>query len=178
MSLCEFPMGLIKFYFLFGWTGCWSHVPASCCGSRDTHMCVYVCWQWPSIRTGYTREPDMDLTPQTDVLAGTEPLREQSDSHVPSRQTEDRHHWGKDRWLRQVDWKIDWLSDRQTDRSHSPGSSLHWLPVEDLDRTTGPWVDLVVHHVFQTLVIGRTDEDLWRQLPPREPIIQNLITDQ
>lgn len=66
----------------------------------------------------------------------------------------------------------------RTERSHSPGSSLHWLPVEDLDRTTGPRVDLVVHHVFQTLVIGRTDEDLRRQLPPREAIIQNLTTDQ
>lgn len=56
---------------------------------------------------------------------------------------------------------VDRSTGCQTDRSHSPGSSLHWLPVEDLDGTTGPGVDLVVHHVFQTLVIGRTDEDLW-----------------
>lgn len=66
-------------------------VPESCCGSHDTRMCVCVCWRWPSVHTDYTREPDMDLKLQTDVLWGTELHHEQSDSHVPSRQNADRH---------------------------------------------------------------------------------------
>lgn len=29
-----------------------------------------------------------------------------------------------------------------------PWSALHRLPVEDLDRAPGPWMNLIVHHVF------------------------------
>lgn len=60
----------------------------------------------------------------------------------------------------------------------SPGAALHGLPVEDLDRAPGPGVDLIIHHVLQALVVGGTDEDLRRQLPPSEAVVQNLITDQ
>lgn len=60
----------------------------------------------------------------------------------------------------------------------SPRAALHGLPVEDLDGASGPGVDLVVHHVLQTLVVGWTDEDLRRQLPARETVIENLMADQ
>lgn len=88
-------------------TGYWSCLPVSCCGSLDTRTCASVCWRLPSVHTGYTHELDTDQTPRTNVLWGTEPLRERSDSHAPSPQTADHHHWDRqvrqaDRWDRQV----------------------------------------------------------------------------
>ena len=58
--------------------------------------------------------------------------------------------------------------------SHLPGSSLHGLSVQDLQGPSGSGVDLIVHHVLQSLVIGGTQEDLGIQLPPRETVVQNL----
>ena len=69
-----------------------------------------------------------------------------------------------------------WTGETRT--SDSPGPALHGLAVQDLDRAPGPGVDLIVHHVLQALVVGRPDEDLRRQLPPGEAVVQNLITDQ
>lgn len=65
-----------------------------------------------------------------------------------------------------------------TQTGNSPGSPLHWLPVEDLDRAAGSRVDLIVHHVLQTLIIRWTDEDLRGQLPTGEPVVQDLSADQ
>lgn len=56
-----------------------------------------------------------------------------------------------------------------------PRTALHGLAVEDLDGAPGPGVDLVVHHVLQPLVVGGADEDLRRQLPPGEAVVQNLV---
>lgn len=72
-------------------------VPGSCCGSHDIRMCVFVCWRWPSVRTGCKHEPGMDPKLQTGALWGTEQHHEQFDSHVPSHQNGDRHHceWHK-----------------------------------------------------------------------------------
>ncbi len=80
----------------------WWSLPASCCGSLDTRMCVCVCWRWPSVHTGYRHELDMDQMLQTDVLSGTVLLHERFDSHAPSHRTADHHHWQTDTWVSQV----------------------------------------------------------------------------
>ena len=57
-----------------------------------------------------------------------------------------------------------------------PGAPLHGLTVEDLYGTTGAGVDLVVHHVLETLVVGGTKEDLGVQLAARVSVVQHLGT--
>lgn len=162
---------LIKDYWLDVW-------PVSCCGSLDTRTCVSSYWRWPSVRTGYTRGLDKDPMPQRDALWGTEQHREQFDSHAPSHQNADRHHWEKR--LKQG-W-LAWGPEKETLRNREswdwPWTSFHWLSVQDLNWTPGSGVDLIVHHVLETLIICWTNEDLWRQLPPSEAIIQNLRRDQ
>lgn len=61
---------------------------------------------------------------------------------------------------------------------HSPRAALHGLPVENLNGAPGPGVDLIVHHVLQSLVVGGADEDLRGQLPSSEAVVQNLTVDQ
>lgn len=58
--------------------------------------------------------------------------------------------------------------------SVSPRSALHRLSVEDLDRTSCPRVDLIVHHVFEALVVSGAEEDLRSQLTTCETVIQHL----
>ena len=55
-----------------------------------------------------------------------------------------------------------------------PGTTFHWLPVKDLYRTASSRMDLVIHHVFQTLVVCRTDEYLCRQLSACVSIVEYL----
>ena len=49
------------------------------------------------------------------------------------------------------------LTEAQTSVARS---SLHRLPVEDLDGTAGTRVNLVVDHVLESLVVSGTKEDL------------------
>ena len=57
-----------------------------------------------------------------------------------------------------------------------PGAALHGLAVEDLDRAAGTGVDLVVHHVLETLVVGGTEEYLSIHLAARVSVVQHLAT--
>lgn len=66
------------------------------------------------------------------------------------------------------------VKERERGDVFLPRSSLHGLPVEDLDRPAGPGVDLVVHHVLEALVVRGPDEDLGGELAAREAVIQNL----
>lgn len=56
----------------------------------------------------------------------------------------------------------------------SPRAALHGLAVQDLDRASGPGVDLVVYHVLKPLVVGGAHKYLRRQLPARETVVQDL----
>ena len=49
------------------------------------------------------------------------------------------------------------LSEAQPSFSSSP---FHRLPSQDLDWTTPSGMDFVVHHMLQTLVVGRVQENL------------------
>ena len=53
-------------------------------------------------------------------------------------------------------------------------AALNRLPRQDLHRTPAPRVDFVVHHVLEALVVGRSQEDLRLQLPPRVPVVHHL----
>ena len=55
-----------------------------------------------------------------------------------------------------------------------PGTTLAGLPNEDLKRSSGPAVDLVVDHVLQTLVVGRAQEDLSVHLPAGVTVVHHL----
>ena len=59
-----------------------------------------------------------------------------------------------------------------------PGSALHGLAHQDLHGPSSTTVDLVVHHVFQSLVVGGTQEYLGIDLPPRVTIVHHLIASQ
>lgn len=48
------------------------------------------------------------------------------------------------------------------------------MAVQDLDRASGPGVDLVIYHMLKPLVVGGAHKDLGRQLPARETVIQDL----
>lgn len=63
------------------------------------------------------------------------------------------------------------LSETQTTISCP---TLHWLSCQDLHRTSCSGVDLIIHHVPQTLVICRTQEDLGHQLPTRKSVVHNF----
>lgn len=65
------------------------------------------------------------------------------------------------------------LSESETTISRT---TFDGLPRHDLHRPTGASVDLVVHHVAQTLVVCRPKEDLGAQLPPRVPVVHDLET--
>ena len=55
-----------------------------------------------------------------------------------------------------------------------PRSALHGLPVEDLYWAAGSGVDLVIHHVFEALVVGGPQEDLGADLTPCEATVKDL----
>ena len=57
-----------------------------------------------------------------------------------------------------------------------PGPTLHRLPHQDLDWAPGSGMDLVVHHMLETLVIGRTQEDLSAHLASRVAGVHYLKT--
>ena len=75
---------------------------------------------------------------------------------------------GKTREKKQIDW-----GGREKDL---PGTPLHGLSVEDLYGTTGSRVDLVIHHVLETLVVGRAEEDLGIQLATGVSVVEHLRT--
>ena len=54
------------------------------------------------------------------------------------------------------------------------GTTLDWLSGHDLDRPTGAGMDLVVHHVPQTLVVGWPEEHLGFQLLAGVSVIHDL----
>lgn len=54
-------------------------------------------------------------------------------------------------------------------------TSFHRLAVQDLDRTTGTTVDLVVDHVLEPLVIGGPDKYLRIQLASGEAVVHDLV---
>ena len=58
---------------------------------------------------------------------------------------------------------------------HLPRTSLHRLPGEDLDRSPGSRVDLVIHHVLQSLIVGGAKEDLCVQLATSKAIVEHFI---
>ena len=45
-----------------------------------------------------------------------------------------------------------------------------------LDWTTSSGVDLIVHHMFQSLVVSGSQEDLSVQFPPRVSAVHHLVT--
>ena len=55
-----------------------------------------------------------------------------------------------------------------------PRSALHRLPVKDLYRTSGSGMNLIIHHMLETLVIGRSQEYLGIQLATSLTIVENL----
>lgn len=57
----------------------------------------------------------------------------------------------------------------------SPRSSLHGLAGEDLDWTPRSGVNLVVHHVLQSLVVGGAKEHLCVELTTSEAIVEDLV---
>lgn len=63
------------------------------------------------------------------------------------------------------------LSESETSVS---ASTLGRLLVQVLEFSSGSGVDLVVDHVTQSLVVGRTDEDLGLQLLASERIEHDL----
>lgn len=56
--------------------------------------------------------------------------------------------------------------------------TLHGLPDEDLKGASGPRVDLVVHHVLQSLVVSGPQEDLGVDLPAGVAVIHDLVASQ
>ncbi len=58
----------------------------------------------------------------------------------------------------------------------SPGSSLHGLSSQYLYRPSSSGVYLVIHHVFESLVVGGAQEHLSVEFTTSETIVQNLIT--
>lgn len=53
-------------------------------------------------------------------------------------------------------------------------STLHRLSRQDLHRASASRMDLVIHHMLETLVIGRIQEDLSFELPSCMPIVHDL----
>ena len=53
--------------------------------------------------------------------------------------------------------------------------ALHGLSGEDLHGTTRAGVDLVVHHVSQSLVVGRPQEHLRVELAAGEAVVEDLV---
>jgi len=55
-----------------------------------------------------------------------------------------------------------------------PWSALHRLAVQYLDWPPGAWMNLVVHHVLKTLIVGWTEEDLRRELATGMTVVHHL----
>lgn len=55
-----------------------------------------------------------------------------------------------------------------------PGSTLHRLAGEHCNRATSPGVDLVIHHVLQSLVVGGIQKDLGFQLTSGVTVVHHL----
>ncbi len=160
-------------------------------------MCCFSDWLDNCDRRCCTRGFCTDQTLQTNVHAETEPRRERSGNHVPSLQNVALRPWkmnqyslhaeskGKGRQIRHFffyrsqcflyplhERDMYFRVVKETDTS--PGSTLHGLPVEDLNGASRAGVDLVVHHVFETLVVSWAQENLRVQLPARVPVEQYL----
>lgn len=58
------------------------------------------------------------------------------------------------------------------------GTTFHGLADEDLDRTSGSRVDLVVHHVLETLVVGRAEKDLSAELATSVAVVEHFVASQ
>ena len=57
-------------------------------------------------------------------------------------------------------------------------SALHGLSVEDLDGSARPRVYLVVDHVLEALIVGRSEEDLRVELAAGEAVVHDLVAAQ
>jgi hypothetical protein len=55
-------------------------------------------------------------------------------------------------------------------------TTLYWLARQDLQRSTSARVDLVIHHVLQTLVVRGTNENQRLELAAGEAIVHCLVT--
>ena len=55
-----------------------------------------------------------------------------------------------------------------------PGSALHGLSVKNLNRSPSTRMNLVIHHMLQTLVISGANENLWCDFSASESIVQDL----
>ena len=61
--------------------------------------------------------------------------------------------------------------------SYWPRSALHRLSIKNLNWTPSTRMNLVIHHVLQTLVVGWANEDLRNQLPSSMAIVEHLFKD-
>lgn len=63
-------------------------------------------------------------------------------------------------------------------KSTIAGPSLHRLADQNLDGTTSSRMDLVVHHMLETLIVGRTEEDLGVDFASSVSVVHYLVATQ